>query len=89
MKKFRQFSFGIVIIIAILLNVFASQRNEEPNQFLLLKNIEAIALASSESGEIYCSWGCYYEVFDVCLSCSDCGMYRMDWNENGGVGVCF
>ena len=44
---------NIIIIIAVLVNVSASQNNEKSDQALLLKNIGAIAWAQSET--IYCS----------------------------------
>jgi len=85
-KKVRQFSLGmVIIIIAVLVNVSASQNNEKSDQALLLKNIGAIAWAQSET--IYCSSSCYYEPGDVCMRCSDCKPDD-NFNENGRVGIC-
>lgn len=89
MKKIvRQFSLGIVIIIAVLINTSTSQKNEDSNRMLLLKNVAAIAWADSESEpHFYCSSNCYYLPGDVCRDCWCC-CWEWDFNENGSVGLC-
>jgi hypothetical protein len=85
-KKVRQFSLGmVIIIIAVLVNLSASQKNDKSNQALLLKNIGAIAWAQSET--IYCSSSCKDWQGDVCMKCPEC-IPLENKNENGRVGIC-
>ena len=78
--------FAGLFLFFALVNFSIQERAVNPDISLFMKNIQA--LADGESGEIYCSWGCEFRVWDVCISCNHCGMYLMDWNEVGSVGVC-
>jgi hypothetical protein len=93
-KNIIKMMIGAMVIFAVITNISTQENSQES---LLLENIEALALASGESGgeTLYCCplSTCYPQFGDLCVVCSTVNpgkcAYWYDQNEGCGLaGQC-